>query len=100
VDVSNETRRDLWTLAHAHGTLLAILNLVFGGTAHLLAGWRFRARALASVSLIVAALLLPSGFFLGGIFFHAGDPGLGIVLVPLGAAFLFVAVLLAARAAK
>ena len=30
LDVSNETRRLMWTLAHAHGTLLAILNIVFG----------------------------------------------------------------------
>jgi len=30
LDVSNETRRLMWTLAHAHGTLLAVLNIVFG----------------------------------------------------------------------
>ena len=30
LDVSNETRRLMWTLAHAHGTLLAIVHIVFG----------------------------------------------------------------------
>ena len=28
LDVSNETRRMLWTLSHAHGTLLAMLHTV------------------------------------------------------------------------
>ena len=40
------------------------------------------------------------GFFLGGLFVHAGDPGLGILLVPVGAALLFAAVWLAWRAAR
>ena len=32
LDVSNETRRLLFTLGHAHGVLLAVLNVVFGLT--------------------------------------------------------------------
>ena len=96
LDVSNETRRHLWTLAHAHGTLLAVLNLVFGSTLHLVPSWSTRSRKLASCLLFGATVLLPVGFFLGGLVFYAGDPGVGIVLVPVGAAFLIVAVLLAA----
>jgi hypothetical protein len=38
--------------------------------------------------LIAASLLLPGGFFLGGIAFFSGDPGLGVVVVPLAAALL------------
>ena len=30
LNLSNETRRLLWTLAHAHGTALAIVNILFG----------------------------------------------------------------------
>lgn len=30
LDVSNDTRRLMWTLAHAHGTLLSILHVIFG----------------------------------------------------------------------
>lgn len=45
---------------------------------------------------MAASVLLPGGFFLGGIFIHGGDPGLGIFLVPLGAGFLFLVVLLTA----
>ncbi len=32
VDVGNETRRLMFTLAHAHGTLLALVNIVAGLT--------------------------------------------------------------------
>ena len=53
--------------------------------------------AAASRFLLAANVLLPAGFFLGGLFLHAGDPGLGILLVPLGAVALFLGVLLAAR---
>jgi len=99
LDVSNETRRLTWTLAHAHGSLLSILNLVFAATLQLAPGWSGASRVVASRCLIGALILLPTGFLLGGIFVHAGDPGLGILLVPPGAALLFVAVLLAARGA-
>ncbi|MEZ5284937.1 MAG: hypothetical protein R2712_09025 [Vicinamibacterales bacterium] len=32
LDVANETRRLMWTLAHAHGSLLAIVNILYGLT--------------------------------------------------------------------
>jgi hypothetical protein len=99
LDVSNEARRLTWTLAHAHGSLLAILNLVFAATLGLVPEWSGASRVVASRCLIGALVLLPTGFLLGGIFVHGGDPGLGILLVPPGAALLFVAVLLAARGA-
>ena len=85
-------------LAHAHGTLLAVLHIAFGATAHLLPGWGSRSRHAASIFLRSATLLIPVGFFLGGLKVHGGDPGLGIMLVPLGAALLFAAVFLVARA--
>ncbi len=98
LDVSNETRRLMWTLAHAHGTLLGLLNFAFSLTAYLVPTWPARSRSLASNCLFAATLLIPGGFFLGGVVCYAGDPGLGILLVPLGAASLFVAGFLAARA--
>ena len=42
-------------------------------------------------------VLMPVGFFLGGVWIYGGDPGLGVLLVPIGAAALFVAVALTAR---
>ncbi len=87
VDVGNETRRLMFTLAHAHGTLLALVNIAAGLTARKVD--RFGLRPSVSFALIWAAILLPAGFFLGGIVIYDGDPGLGVWLVPIGAALLF-----------
>jgi hypothetical protein len=97
--VSNETRRLMWTLAHAHGTLLGLVNLGFAFTARLLPAWSARERGTASVCLRGATLLMPAGFFLGGLIVYSGDPGLGIILVPIGGLLLMVAVFLTARGA-
>jgi hypothetical protein len=97
--VSNETRRLMWTLAHAHGTLLGLVNLGFAFTVRLLPAWSARERGVASVCLRGATLLMPAGFFLGGLIVYSGDPGLGIILVPIGGLLLMVAVFLTARGA-
>ena len=94
--VSNETRRLMWTLAHAHGTLFGLVNVVFAFTVRLLPEWAARERGIASVCLRGATWLMPAGFFLGGLFIHGGDPGLGILLVPVGGLMLLVAVFLTA----
>ena len=96
LNVSNETRRLMWTLAHAHGTLLGVVNLAFAFTVARAAEWPDRPRVVASVCLRGATVLLPAGFFLGGIFVHGGDPGLGILLVPVGGLLLLISVLLSA----
>jgi hypothetical protein len=88
----------MWTLAHAHGTLLALVNLGFASTIRLLPDWPARGRGLASVCLRAATLLMPAGFFLGGAVIYSGDPGLGIVLLPVGGLLLLAAVFLTARA--
>ena len=98
LDVANETRRLMWTLAHAHGTLLAIVHVIFGLT------WRsapasLPSARLISASLIAASVLLPGGFFLGGVTFYSGDPGVGVVLVPVGGVLLLCALFSIARGA-
>ncbi|HVY72138.1 MAG TPA: hypothetical protein VHH73_19550 [Verrucomicrobiae bacterium] len=98
--VSNETRRLMWTLAHAHGALLGLVNLGFASTLRLVPGWPASSRRLASGALKAATILMPAGFFLGGLFLHAGDPGLGILLVPPGGLLLFVSVALTGRALR
>jgi hypothetical protein len=87
LDVANETRRMLLTLAHAHGVLIGLVNVVFGLT--LRAGVRGVHRV-ASPALLAANVLLPGGFGLGGLVIYGGDPGLGVLLVPLGAACLLL----------
>lgn len=100
LNVSNETRRLMWTLAHAHGTLLGLVNIAFAATARALRGWPPPRKRFASAALLGASVLMPSGFFLGGLFVYAGDPGVGIVLVPVGGLLLFAAILLTAFAVK
>ena len=90
VDVGNETRRLMFTLAHAHGTLLALVNIAAGLTVRMVE--HFTLRPSVTFALIWAAILLPAGFFLGGIVIYDGDPGLGVWLVPVGAAFLFYSI--------
>ena len=96
--VSNETRRLMWTLAHAHGALIGLIHVVFGVS---LAGGQIEPRLSKRISwsLIAATVLLPGGFFAAGITFYSGDPGVGIAVVPAGAIALLVALFTLAQAA-
>ena len=93
------TRRLMWTLAHAHGVLLALINIGLGSTIKQLDLSSTRSLRLASPLLVVASVIMPAGFFLGGVTFHGGDPGVGIWLAPIGGVGLFGAVLLTLVAA-
>ena len=96
LDADSSTRRLMWTLAHAHGTLTSLVNIGFALTMRALAAENARLERLASPSLLSATVLLPGGFFLGGLDIHAADPGYGILLVPVGAALFVFAVLITA----
>ncbi len=97
VDVDEETRRLMWTLAHAHGTLLSLVHLAFASSVERLVTWSHSPRRLASRLLLTAGLTMPLGFFLAGFGAEGGDPGYGIVLVAVGGLSLLLAVLLIAR---
>src|ERR1043166_2332745 len=53
---SQSTRRLMWTLAHAHGTMFGLVNVGFAFTTQLLTGWKERSAALASTCLISASI--------------------------------------------
>src|ERR1051325_2882251 len=91
VDVGNDMRRLMFTLAHAHGTALGVVNIIAALTARNIG--RLTPRRSVSLSLIWAGILFPLGFFLGGVVTYGGDPGLGIWLVPVAAILLFYSVL-------
>ena len=91
VNVDAQVRRLMWTLAHTHGTLVAIVNIAFALTLRSMStvpGWTRR----ASLSLLAGSVLIPAGFFLGGITVYGGDPSPGAFLVPPGALLLIIAV--------
>ncbi|MGK0204370.1 MAG: hypothetical protein ACI9S9_003453 [Planctomycetota bacterium] len=102
LDVDNEGRKLQLTLAHTHGTLLAVINIIFAlsfssGTS---GSGTNATLARAAKFLKWAAILMPLGFLGGGIMSMGADPGFAIVLVPIGGLLLFAGVLFAARAAS
>ncbi|HVG20688.1 MAG TPA: hypothetical protein VNI02_16685 [Blastocatellia bacterium] len=90
-------RRELFRLAHTHGTFLGLVLIVAALCAH-------RGATLpraASLSLSVGAALMPLGFLLAGIWHPEGDPGPAIWIVPPSALLIiFGAVTLALAHSK
>ena len=69
--LASEMRREMWRLAHAHGTLLGMLCLVSAALAEAHIPEAIRARVLAMIRW--GAVLMPLGFFLGGVLNSEGD---------------------------
>lgn len=96
--LASEMRREMWRLAHAHGTLLGILCLVSAALAEAHIPESVRPRVMAMIRW--GAVLMPLGFFLGGVLNSEGDPSLGILLVPVGALLLVIALVRVAIAPR
>ena len=92
LDVRNETRRFMWTLCHTHGTLFSLIHIVFAVSLPELRRSSSSKFQVASIGLTGGWILMPAGFFLGGLWFYGGDPGFGIFLVPLGGLFFLAGV--------
>ncbi len=84
-----ETRRFLWVLAHAHGALLSLVNIAFAVTIPAM-NLDAQRLPLISLGLLAALILIPAGFFTGGLAIYQGDPGAGIAMAPLGACVLIL----------
>lgn len=81
LDADSATTRLMWRLAHAHLGLLSLMSLALAFTMTQVPGdWK-----VASRWLLASSVCLPLGFLLGGVGAQAGDPGIGVLLVPLGA---------------
>lgn len=93
LDLRNSTRRLMWTLGHAHGSLFSLISLAWAWTMSQLPANRIH--RVASWGILGGLLFLPLGFVLGGASARDGDPGVGILFVPLGAGFLLIGVLAA-----
>jgi hypothetical protein len=96
--LASEMRREMWRLAHAHGTLLGMLCLVSGALAGSFVPEAIRPRVMAMIRW--GAVMMPLGFFLGGVLNSEGDPSLGILLVPPGALLLVAALIRLALARR
>lgn len=94
LDPAYKVRREMWRLAHAHGTLLALVQLAFAAGLPRHGHWTAARLKLASFFFLDAAVLLPVGFLLGGLQPTESDPSIGILLTPIGALLLLAAVVL------
>lgn len=95
--LDDSVRRDMFRLAHAHGTLLNLVLITAAICARL---DLIRIGRSASLGLRSSVALLPAGFLLAGIWHFKDDPGLGIFLVPIGALLLLAAALQLGLSAK
>ncbi|MEM9193371.1 MAG: hypothetical protein AAGF12_29620 [Myxococcota bacterium] len=84
--LDDELARLLLTLGHAHGVGLSLVVLVYA-----FAGASLHRGRLPGHLLRAGALLIPLGFALSAIGHPEGDPSPLIVLTPLGAVLLLVA---------
>jgi hypothetical protein len=85
--VDDPQRREFLRLGHAHGGLLALLNLGLGLALERLgtpAAWAGTIRGAAWTG----ALLVGGGFVAGGLLHGPTDPGLPVLVVPAGALML------------
>lgn len=93
VRADREMFRLMWRLAHGHGTLLSLVHLGFCVTLRALSDRNLSQSAkLISGCLSAATLLIPLGFFLGGVGTTDGDPGELVFLVPAGSVLLLAAI--------
>jgi len=72
-------RRELFRLAHAHGTLLGLILIAITLSCEYATVRLHRA---ARISVRTGALLMPVGFLLAGLSHPEGDPGIAIWIVP------------------
>jgi len=83
VYLNDPQRRELFRLAHAHGTLLGVVLI-----AAALSSRYIVPPPAACLALRLGAVLMPIGFLFAGVWHPEGDPGLAIWLVPPGALLL------------
>lgn len=81
---ATDFQRSFFRAGHAHAGVLVTLGLVcllLGEATSLTGGWRW----LAQTGVLVAAILLPAGFFLSAVGEGRTRPNRLVVLLPLGA---------------
>jgi ABC-type multidrug transport system permease subunit len=90
VYLQDPVRRELFRLAHAHGTLLCVMLLIIN--LYLVKGLVSPPK-LAIRALQAGTIIMPLGFLLGGAWHYESDPGLLIFLAPVGALLVIFGVM-------
>jgi predicted phage tail protein len=84
-------------LAHAHGTLLAIVLIIAALCAR---NFEIEFARAPQWALQIGAGLMPVSFFLAGLWHTESDPGLAIWLVPLAALMMLFGIIALALACR
>jgi hypothetical protein len=90
-------RRELFRLAHAHGTLLGLIVVIAGLVTQTV---RLSPPKYGRLALQIGAAVMPFGFLISGIWHYESDPGLGIWLVPPAALLVIFGIIAMAFAAR
>ena len=88
--LNDPIRREMFRLAHVHGTLFGIVLVVAALTGRV---YELEIPPAVRRTLTLGAWLMPAGFLLAGIRHPEGDPGLAIWLVPFGAILMLYGVI-------
>lgn len=88
--LNDPVRRELFRLAHAHGTLLSVLVLAAGLC--LRSGIIEPARS-GLFAMMIGAVLMPIGFLLGGVVTYESDPNALVSLAPVGGILLIFGII-------
>jgi len=88
--LDDPVRREMFRLAHSHGTLLNVVLLIVAICARL---DLVRIGPMTSAGLRAAVVLLPAGFLFAGLWHFKDEPGAAILVVPVGAVLLLVCAL-------
>ena len=97
--LDDELTRMLLRLGHAHGVGLSLLLLVYSSAGLPLLSHHGDGGRSVSHALVAGALCLPLGFTLGAVAHPEGDPGIAILLAPIGGLALIWGLLQVAAAA-
>ncbi len=88
--LNDPQRRELFRLAHTHGTFL---GLVLVAAALCAERYESQIPRIARMALKTGSILMPVGFLLAGIWHPEGDPGPAIWIVPPAALMLIFGVI-------
>ena len=90
--LSDAVRREMFRLAHAHGTLLSLVLVAVG------LAWRAEYISLSKIGdwmLRIGCVAMPVGFLLGGIGNSANDPSPLVFIAPAGGVMMIFGIVAA-----
>lgn len=84
------TRRELFRLAHAHGTIFSLLLLI---VAVYLQKQLIAPPKIGVLAVQIGVVMMPVGFLLGGVWHYESDPNALVFLAPLGGLLIIFGVI-------